>query len=319
MKSKALGFLFFAAVITVAFKNVNTSFQKHSHSPKSKIQLGEMLFFDNILSKDYSLSCASCHKPEFAFADTMPFSFGINKQLTGRNTPSAMNLKDHTPLFYDGRAQNLAEQALGPITNPAEMGNTIEEVLKRLNNNTQYAKYFKKLYNSEATAQNLGDAIALYEETLETSNTPFDRELNGKPNGMSDAAKRGRKIFIGKGKCFDCHFGPDFTQDDFKNIGLYNGKELNDKGRFDFTKDINDAGKFKVPGLRNVALTAPYMHNGMFKTLKEVINYYDNPDKFVKNSIGRDELLSKPLNLTEQEKDDLEAFLNALTDDRFKK
>jgi cytochrome c peroxidase len=306
-------------IVSVAFVNSVTPLSINLKEPKSKVQLGELLFFDPILSKDNSLSCASCHKPQFAFADTLSFSIGINNQLTRRNTPSAMNLKGHEPLFYDGRAANLAEQAIGPITNPSEMGNTIQEVLNRLNAHINYAKYFKKFYKSKVTAQNLGDALASYEESLETSNTSFDRELNGKENGMAEAEKRGRKIFIGKGKCFDCHFGPDFTQDDFKNIGLYNGKDLNDKGRFDFTHKNEDIGKFKVPGLRNVAITAPYMHNGMFKTLKQVIEYYNNPDGIVSGALNRDSILNYPLHLSDNEKDDLEAFLRALTDEKFKK
>ena len=133
------------------------------------------------------------------------------------------------------------------------------------------------------------------------------------------SAKRGREIFNTKGKCFDCHFGPDFTTDLFRNIGLFNGKDLNDSGRYVVTRDPKDIGRFKTPGLRNIAVTAPYMHNGMHKTLREVIDYYNEPDKFISNSVNRDTLLAKPLGLTEQEKQDLEAFLNSLTDARFLK
>ena len=131
---------------------------------------------------------------------------------------------------------------------------------------------------------------------------------------MSESAVRGRVVFMNKGKCFDCHFTPDFTGDEFRNIGLFNGSTLNDTGRYGVTKIESDKGKFKVPGLRNVALTAPYMHNGQFKTLKEVIDYYDRPDDFKLHSIGRDSLLNKPLDLTPTEKEDLEAFLHALTE-----
>ncbi len=122
-----------------------------------------------------------------------------------------------------------------------------------------------------------------------------------------------------KGKCFECHFGPDFTFDEFRNIGLFNGEDLNDAGRFIHTNDSTDIGKFKVPGLRNVALTAPYMHNGMFTTLEEVVEYYDDPSKFVSNSMNIDTLLIEPLNLTTQEKSDLVQFLNSLTDRQFNK
>jgi cytochrome c peroxidase len=156
---------------------------------------------------------------------------------------------------------------------------------------------------------------------LETINTPNDRwmeddTLNGR--GLTLQQISGRNVFRSdKAKCLDCHFTPDFTGDEFWNIGLFNGKELNDSGRFTITHDPKDIGKFKVPGLRNVAVTAPYMHNGMFKTLKEVIEYYDNPSKFIKNPINIDHRLSKPLGLSAQEKADLEAFLRSLTDDQF--
>ena len=131
---------------------------------------------------------------------------------------------------------------------------------------------------------------------------------------MTASQMRGREVFIGDGKCFDCHFGPDFTGDEFKNIGLYDGKTLLDKGRFDITGDSADLGKFKVPGLRNVTLTAPYMHNGQFKTLEEVIEYYDNPYAFIEAPINIDTLMLEPLNLSAKEKQDLLNFLHSLTD-----
>ncbi|KAF0241393.1 MAG: cytochrome c, partial [Chitinophagaceae bacterium] len=135
---------------------------------------------------------------------------------------------------------------------------------------------------------------------------------------LTSSEERGRKLFVGeKAKCFDCHMGPDFTNDDFKNIGLFDGKQLTDKGRFTITKQAADLGKFKTPGLRNIAITAPYMHNGMFKTLEEVVDYYNNPEKFVRNPINIDSTLSKPLGLTEAEKADLVNFLKTLTDKRF--
>jgi cytochrome c peroxidase len=166
--------------------------------------------------------------------------------------------------------------------------------------------------------ENLAIALAAYIRTLETSDTPFDRWMQDKPKPMSEAAVRGREVFMVKGKCFDCHFSPDFTGDEFRNIGLYNGRDLKDPGRFTVSRDSADLGKFKVSGLRNVSVTGPYMHNGMFATLEEVIDYYDNPDRFVQNALGRDTLLARPLNLTQQEKTDLKAFLDALTDGRFK-
>ena len=135
---------------------------------------------------------------------------------------------------------------------------------------------------------------------------------------ISESAKRGHQLFVGqKAKCFDCHFGPDFTGDEFRNIGLYDGGRDNDKGRYNVTQDENDLGKFKVPGLRNVAVTAPYMHDGSFKTLREVLEFYNDPYKFVEHPINIDTLMIEPLGLTDQELTDLENFLLTLTDDQF--
>ena len=287
--------------------------------PNSREELGRQLFFDPILSVDKSLSCSSCHKPEFAFADTLPFSKGVNGNFTKRNTPSAMNVAYREAYFWDGRVATLEEQALFPIENPVEMNLKIEEALKRLNADENYKTAFKKIYNAEVDKKNLGDALAAYERTLETSGTPFDRFAKGDSTAISESAKRGQLVFNFKGKCFDCHFGPDFTGDEYRNIGLFNGKELNDAGRYSTTKNKEDKGKFKVPGLRNASVTGPYMHNGMFKTLREVIDYYSEPEKFVKGSINVDPLTAKGVYLTEFEKQDLEAFLISLTDSSFSK
>lgn len=292
---------------------------KHRKEPGTKEELGELLFFDPILSRDQKVSCASCHKPEFAFADNVAFSFGVDSAKGERNAPSAMNVSAREFFFHDGRAASLEEQAIGPIENPVEMDLPINTAVKRLNDDAEYAKFFMKLFNKKPTRENLAEAIALYERTLETSDTPFDHYMQGDEHALSEQAKRGQTIFNEKGRCFDCHFGPDFTGDEFRNIGLYNGKELNDEGRSKISKDKNDIGKFKVPGLRNVAVTAPYMHNGMFRTLRGVIDFYNDPKQFVKGSVNTDTLLLKPLNLTEQEKQDLEEFLKALTDARFTK
>jgi cytochrome c peroxidase len=287
----------------------------------TEAQLGEKLFFDPILSRDSTISCASCHRPEHAFADVTPTSKGVFNRMGGRNTPSCMNMTNRNLYFWDGRAETLEEQAMGPIENPVEMDLPLTLAVKRLKANPYYYNSFINVFGKKPSKELLAKAIADYERTLETSKSPFDRYMReDDKTAMSESAKRGLDIFNGKGKCFDCHFGIDFTgNDQFRNLGLYNGKDLNDKGRYDVTGKESDLGKFKVPGLRNIAMTAPYMHNGMHKTLMEVINYYDEPDKFVKNSINRDSLLNKPLGLTEAEKKDLENFLLALTDDRFKK
>lgn len=285
----------------------------------TKERLGEMLFFDPILSEDSSISCASCHKPAFAFADTSAFSKGVHGRLGNRNTPSAMNVSARDFLFWDGRAASLEQQALGPIENPVEMNLKLSEAIKRLNRSKKYRNLFFTVYKTAPTTKTLASAIAAYERTLETSATPNDRWMNDEPNGMTDQQVRGRDIFRVKAKCFECHFSPDFTGDEFRSIGLFNGTTHNDSGRYNVTKNPADIGKMKVPGLRNVAMTAPYMHDGSFKTLREVIDYYDNPHAKMPDGINRDSVLAKPLGLTEQDKQDLEAFLLALTDDRFTK
>lgn len=287
----------------------------------TEAQLGEGLFFEPILSRDSTISCASCHKPEFSFADNTPVSVGVYHQKGGRNTPSAMNQSERNFYFWDGRAETLEQQALGPVENPVEMDLPISIAVRRLIKNEKYRNAFYSIYGKQPSPELLAKAITAYEKTLETNNSAFDNYMNGKDTTLfSESAKRGLNLFNGKAKCFDCHFGVDFTGgDQFKNIGLYNGKELNDKGRSAISGKEKDLGAFKIPGLRNIAITAPYMHNGMFKTLMEVIEHYDQPDKFVQGAINRDASMNKPLELTATEKKDLENFMFSLTDVRFLK
>lgn len=311
MRTATTLLLLFAAACIVAFAP-----QKSNTPPQTAAQLGEMLFNDTILSADYSISCASCHVAQFGFADTAALSTGVGGKKTTRNSPTVMNVLSRPLFFWDGRVNTLEEQALHPISNPDEMNLPIEEAVKRLNASPTYRQYFATVFGGAPTRENLGKAIAAFEKTLETSSTHFDRYMND-VDSFTESEKRGHEIFNEKGKCFDCHFGPDFTGDEFRNIGLFDGVEMNDSGRFLITRKKEDIGRFKVPGLRNIAVTAPYMHNGMFATLRQVIDYYDTPNAFAPRHQNRDELLSKPLNLTEQEKQDLEAFLRTLTDDRF--
>ena len=284
--------------------------------PTSVEQLGERLFFDPILSADSTVSCASCHQPAFGFADTLAFSRGVGGRVGRRNSPGITNMTARPYFFYDGRAATLEAQVLLPIRDTLEMRSSPEAAVRRLRGQPAYRQAFKKLFGRPARTEDLAAALAAYIRTLETSNTPFDRWMQGRPNPMNEAAVRGRRIFMNQGKCFDCHFSPDFTGDEFRNIGLYTGQPpLADAGRFGITGDPADLGKFKVPGLRNVARTAPYMHNGMFRTLEEVIDYYDQPDAVVAAAIGRDTLLARPLGLSPAEKSDLKAFLEALTEE----
>ena len=284
----------------------------------TRAALGKKLFSEKILSKDSTISCASCHKPDHAFADTGSFSIGIGGKLTKRNTPSVLNMKNRPYFFWDGRAASLEEQALMPIRNPDEMGLPIEEAVIRLNKSKEYKALFKKIFNQPPTAKNLAVAFAAFEKTLETVDSKFD-DWSNNIKDLNAQEERGRELFVGdKAKCFDCHRMEDFTTDEFKNIGLYNERELNDAGLFDITKKEGDKGKFKIPGLRNIAVTAPYMHNGMFATLEQVIDYYNDPGQFVNNSVNIDESLKTPLGLNENEKKDIVAFLKTLTDKKYK-
>jgi cytochrome c peroxidase len=292
------------------------------NDPFNAVELGERLFKDPILSADSTISCASCHRPEFAFADTARLSKGVGGKLGERNTPSVMNMAARPYFFYDGRAATLEEQVFHPIRNPFEMNLAVQKAVERVRNDKNYRRWFKKIYNQKPDSITIGRAIATFMRSLESvGDAPYDLWINGKDTAqmMSESAIRGRFLFINKAKCFDCHFTPDFTGDEFRNIGLYDGKMNNDVGRFAITKDSNDMGKMKVPGLRNVGRTAPFMHDGRFKSLKEVVDFYDNPLNFVPNPINADILVQKPLGLTETEKKDLIAFLHTLTDAKFQK
>lgn len=285
--------------------------------PKTPDKLGELLFNDPILSRDSTISCASCHRPEHAFADTSALSMGITGQRTRRNAPSVMNTLSRSSLMWDGRASTLEEQALLPLEHPDEMGFHRDSLVHRIRAHHFYGPAFEKMFKKPATIALITGSIAAFQKTLETSDTPNDRWLMDMEGGLDEQQIRGRSLFFGKANCIECHFTPDFTADEFKNIGLFNGKApLDDTGRFEFTGDSSNLGQFKVPGLRNVAVTAPYMHNGMFSTLDEVIEYYNDPDSFVPDAINRDSII-QPLQLSSSEKNDLKAFLIGLTDDRF--
>jgi cytochrome c peroxidase len=312
MKSAVVTFILLITLVLIS-----TSFEEKNVEIKTKAALGKKLFSEKILSQDSSVSCASCHKPAYAFADTVAFSIGINSKLTKRNTPSVLNMKNRPYFFWDGRAVSLEEQSLMPIQNPDEMGLPIDEAVKRLNQSAEYKNLFLKIFKQKPNAKNLAAAFAAYEQTLETVDSKFDDWSNNLKK-LTATEERGRELFVGdKAKCFDCHSMEDFTTDDFKNIGLYDEKELNDAGLYNITKKETDKGKFKTPGLRNIGVTAPYMHNGMFKTLEQVVDYYNDPRKVVADPINIDETLKKPLGLTDKEKKDLVAFLKTLTDKKF--
>lgn len=282
-----------------------------------RIELGRKLFFDPSLSSDRTISCASCHKPERAFADDVAFSAGVGGARGERNTPTLLNVGGRTSMFWDGRAETLEDQAVFPIENPLEMNLPIAEAVARIEASEDYKQLFAAGYDGKITARTIGRALAAFQKTLASFDTSYDSYNLGDDAAISASAKRGRLLFIGKAKCADCHSGNDFTSERFRNIGLFDAGRLADRGRGKITGNPADDGQFKVPTLRNVAVTAPYMHNGMFATLREVITYYNEPDKIVPGQKGRDASMGEPLRLTPAEVEDLENFLLTLTDRRF--
>lgn len=283
------------------------------------VALGEKLYFSPLLSVDRTLSCASCHDPRLAFADGKPVSSGVGGKKGKRNAPTVLNAAYHTSQFWDGRAASLEAQASGPMLNMVEMAHTLEGVVERCQQDPELRSMVKKAFGSEViTIDQITKAIASYERTLLSGNSPFDRFFYGKdPKAISPAARRGFEVFRNpkKGDCATCHTVEEthalFSDQKFHNLGVgMNAKgELTDLGRYIQTLQESDQGAFRTPTLRNVALTAPYMHDGSMKTLKEVVDFYvsggnsnDHLDKDIRK-----------LELTRQEREDLVAFLESLT------
>ena len=279
---------------------------------QESVDLGRALFFDPLLSNNKTTSCATCHKQEFAFADNKTFSEGFEKVLTSRNTPTVTYMAGRKIFFWDGRAKNLETQSTMPIADPHEMGMTMDVVETRLRNDANYNELFRKTYNRIPDSASLSVALADFQKTLDYRQSQYDLYiLSGDSSQMSAGALRGMRLFFGKAECVTCHKGSDFTDDKFRNIGVND----NDLGRYLVTLDSSDLRKFKTPHLRNIALTAPYMHDGSIATLREVIEFYNDPMAHnVLISETLDTLMYTALNLTADEMTDLEEFLRSLTD-----
>lgn len=274
-------------------------------SSPEKIALGKQLYFDKRLSQDNSISCASCHDPAKGFSNGEQFATGVGKKVGGRNSPTVINSAFQTFQFWDGRAGSLEEQALGPMQNPIEMNMKLEQIVERLNAIPGYKSQFQKIFKTDATPESIGKAIAAYERTLISKDAPFDRYEAGDKKALSESAKRGRDLFFGRANCSACHAGHNFTDNAFHNIGIGMDKPTPDVGREAISKLEGDRGSFKTPTLREVARSAPYMHDGSLKTLEEVVDHYSNGG--IKNRWLDEELF--PLNLTDAEKKDLVTFL----------
>ncbi|MCS6262843.1 MAG: c-type cytochrome [Nitrospira sp.] len=275
----------------------------------AKIELGKQLYFDGRLSKNNAISCAFCHNPGTGFADPRQTSIGVGGGVGGRQSPTVYNTGLNHVQFWDGRARSLEEQAIGPIHNPVEMAETHEHVVAKLGKIKGYQQQFKAVFGTDVNLQGIAEAIAAYERTVLSTNSAFDRYVLGDQKAMDEGAVRGMALFKGKARCILCHNGPNFTDNQFHNLGVPQvGPMKEDLGRFVVSRAEKDRGAFKTPTLRSITETAPYMHDGAFKTLDEVVEFLDQGGGSNPNLSP----LAKPLNLTAEEKSDLVAFLKAL-------
>ncbi len=278
---------------------------KSNELTAAKIELGKQLFFDPRLSRDDTISCSSCHEPSAGWSNGDNFATGVRGQRTGRSAPTIINVGYSYFQFWDGRASMLEGQALGPVQSPVEMDLTLEECVAKLNAIEGYRKQFQEVFGTDVTSPGIAKAIASFERTILSGNAPYDKFKAGDENALSAAAQRGSKLFFGKANCAACHAGPNFSDFAFHNIGVGMDKDKPDVGRFSETQLLGDRGAFKTATLREIARTAPYMHDGSLKTLEDVVDYYD------KGGIANPQLDEAifPLTLTAEQKADLVTFL----------
>ena len=304
---------------------------------KDKIKLGRLLFFDARLSVNDSVACATCHVPEKAFTDNSRVATGINGGQGTRNAPTVINRISGSEQFRDGRAATLEEQVKGPLISPLEMGMPDHAaVINKVKNITGYRVLFERAFGREPTIDDLARAIASFERTIVSGNSRWDQFVAGDAAALTEAEKRGLAVFLGKGRCQQCHSGWNFTDEKYHNVGIGWDLPEPDLGRFQVTNNENDRGAFRTPTLREVGLTGPYMHDGRFDTLEQVVDYYSsgviaNPYLDVEMrrsnlsleetlelysqtspSERKKEFLVQELNFTEQEKTDLVSFMKAL-------
>ena len=325
---RVLSFFFVLIALTLAFSKTEAAADEKPAIPlgleasafhipddnpmtPEKIALGRFLFFDKRLSADNRIACASCHMPALAFTDGQPVSTGIKQQQGGRSAPTAINRGFTKVQFWDGRAPTLEAQSVGPLTNPIEHGFIDNAAMvTKLNSIKGYQTLFKEVFGTKITVETVGKAIATFQRTLLSGNSPFDRFESGKDqHAISDAAKRGLKLFRGKARCGICHAGFNFSDENFHNLGIGWGHEAVDVGRYNVTKKQEDIGAFKTPTLREIEHTAPYMHDGSLATLQDVIDFYDQGG--IKNPFRSPLVL--PLKLSDKEKRDLVAFMRTLS------
>lgn len=288
---------------------------------KEKAELGRLLFFDPRLSGSGQIACATCHDPELGWADGRSTSFGHARQPLRRNAPALLNVGLAAPLFWDGRAATLEEQAMAVLTNPAEMRGEPADIERTLTAVPAYRERFRDVFgDDEITFREVADALAAFERTIVGGRSRFDVFLKGDRAALSDSALIGLHLFRTEAGCMNCHHGPTLSDGKLHDLGLsYYGRKYEDLGRYRITDDTGDVGRFRTPSLRNVTATKPYMHNGLFP-LAGVLNMYNAgmPTLRRKASHADDPLfptkspLLKPLGLNRQDLEDLEAFLTTL-------
>ena len=291
------------------------------------VELGRMLFYEPMLSADGSMSCSSCHAQENAFSDTARFSLGVDNLPGQRQAMAIFNMAWNTnEFFWDGRAHLLRDQALLPIQDPLELNETLENVEFKLSQDQRYLDQFTRAFGSnEITSEKVSLALEQFMNSIVSSESKYDRYLRGEVS-LTASEDRGRELFFAEynpffpqysgADCQHCHSGKNFENDDYMNNGLDEDADFTDLGRYDVTEDPNDKAKFKVPSLRNIELTPPYMHDGRFATLEEVVEHYDSgihPSSTL--DITLENTRATGLMLTEQDKEDLVAFLKTFTDE----
>ena len=273
------------------------------------VTLGQRLFRERLLSRDRSLACVDCHRHERAFTDGLAKAVGVYGRRGPRSVPTIVNRAWGKSFFWDGRIATLEEQVLQPILAELEMDLMLDEVVERLRSTSPYPAEFRETFGRDLNSDDLARALAAYVRTIQSGASPFDRYVWGEPDALSSEEQAGLRLFRGRANCSACHVGPNFTDEEFHNTGVFWGGQPYDAGRVLVTAVPEDTGKFKTPTLREIERTAPYMHDGSLATLEDVIEFYDrggNDNPF------RDREL-RPLSLTEEEKGALLAFLESLT------
>lgn len=275
-----------------------------------RVELGKFLFFDPRLSGSNFISCATCHNPALGWSDAQPTAIGHGMGVLHRSTPTILNTAYQRFQFWDGRDRTLEKQALGPIEAGGEMAQSLDTLIPELKQIPKYKDMFEAAYPGEGISPDtIAKAIASFERSIVSTESAFDRWLKGVDGAMSKEAIRGFEVFKGKANCTACHDGFNFTDNGFHNIGL---PDNNDMGRFEIKPIKVLKGAFKTPTLRDVALTAPYMHNGQYDTLEEVVEHYNRGGDA---NMGNLDPNMKKLKLSKKEKADLVAFMKALTGD----